>query len=81
MSLQISPEKRDQMPGLIRHPLIRLLAAGAAIGLAALIAIYSLVPASETLLDVAANLCGALIGLFIVCGLGRAWPLFGRDSG
>tara|TARA_R110000796_G_scaffold77989_11_gene174294 strand:- start:685 stop:1113 length:429 start_codon:yes stop_codon:yes gene_type:complete len=142
MSLQISPEKRDQMPGLIRHPLIRLLAAGAAIGLAALIAIYSLVPASETpapylsdkiqhiaayaalaaplsvafgrglrpailafgvaalfgigleiaqmlgdagregsLLDVAANLCGALIGLFIVWGLGRAWPLFGRDSG
>ena len=35
------------MPRLIRHPQIRLLAAGAAIGLAALIAIYSLVPASE----------------------------------
>ena len=34
-----------------------------------------------SLLDVAANLCGALIGLFIVWGLGRAWPLFGRDSG
>jgi voltage-gated potassium channel Kch len=34
-----------------------------------------------SLLDVAANLCGALIGLFIVCGLGRAWPLFGRDGG